>query len=321
MKHVKEYQELFESLTSLTPDQIKWLLKNTWSTWSLNTETGLVDVEGDFLCGGESLTDFKGVKFGTVKGNFTCHNSKLYSLEGAPQQVGGDFYCHGNKLATLKHAPQQVGGDFYCFGNDLVSLEGAPNEVGGVFNCSKNKLASLNYAPNKVGVSKSSSRSPEIYTFDCSQNNLVSLEGAPNELPEGFSCSNNRLDSLEHAPYKIGGNFNCANNKLTSLEYAPNEVGLNFNCSNNDIVSLEGLPKKIGRSFSGTTGNRVSSPTLNALYLNMKHGMGWKEAVEMTWDYINNEKDEILLAQYNPNFTDDDKKYYSMLGILRKRII
>jgi hypothetical protein len=53
----------------------------------------------------------------------------------------------------------------------------------------------------------------------------------------------------------------------------------------------------------------------------MKHGMGWEEAVEMTWDYINNENDEILLAQYNPNFTDDDKKYYSMLGILRKRII
>ena len=54
MKHLKTYR-LFESTTSLTKPQIDWITKRTKGTWSLNSETGLVDVEGDFDCGHEPV--------------------------------------------------------------------------------------------------------------------------------------------------------------------------------------------------------------------------------------------------------------------------
>ena len=53
----------------------------------------------DFSCTGQGLTDFKGVRFGEVGGNFNCSNNELTSLEGAPQRVGGYFDCHDNPIS------------------------------------------------------------------------------------------------------------------------------------------------------------------------------------------------------------------------------
>jgi hypothetical protein len=53
----------------------------------------------------------------------------------------------------------------------------------------------------------------------------------------------------------------------------------------------------------------------------MRSGMGWDEAVEMQWDYIDNENDHILLAPYNPKFSPEEKKGYVALGRARKRIL
>ena len=117
MKHVKRYKELFENQTELTPEQTEWLDKCTRGKWTLNPQTGLVDVEGDFWCSAQSLTDFKGVRFGDVKGS---------------------FYCSGNKLTSLGGAPKKVEGGFSCFFNNLTSLKGSPSWVGGHFNCSHN---------------------------------------------------------------------------------------------------------------------------------------------------------------------------------------
>ncbi len=151
MRHVKRYQELFESQIELSQEQIEWLNECTDGTWTLNPQTGLVDVSGDFNCSRRDLTDFKGVRFGGVTGNFYFDNNNLTSLEGAPQEVLGFFYCNNNQLTSLKGAPMRVGGNFVCNNNNLTSLEGAPQKVGGNFHCSNNNLTSLEGAPQKVG--------------------------------------------------------------------------------------------------------------------------------------------------------------------------
>ncbi|NBW56728.1 hypothetical protein EBR43_02870, partial [bacterium] len=133
----------------LTQAQKNWLNKCTRGTWSLNKK-GLVDIDGYFDCEEQNLKDFKGVKFGKVKGSFSCSNNQLTSLVGAPQEVKGSFYCRHNKLTSLEGAPQEVGGSFYCENNQLTSLEGAPQEVGGSFDCNRNKLTSLEGAPQEV---------------------------------------------------------------------------------------------------------------------------------------------------------------------------
>jgi hypothetical protein len=201
VRHLFQYRFLLK----LTREQIDWLNECTEGTWTINKKTGLVDVEGRFGCEYQNLKDFKGVRFGTVTGNFNCSRNKLTSLVGAPQNVGWSFRCHHNELTSLVGAPQKVGVDFYCSNNKLTSLEGAPQEVG--------------------------------VDFDCENNQLTSLEGAPQEVGVDFNCSHNKLTSLEGAPQKVGGRFNCHHNKLTSLVGAPQKVGWVFNCSYNKISS------------------------------------------------------------------------------------
>ncbi len=126
----------------LTQKQIKWLDKCTsWEgKWTLNPQTGLVDVKGDFNCSEQRLTSLQGVRFGVVTGIFYCCDNSLTSLEGAPQRVGEGFYCYNNSLTSLEGAPQRVGKDFYCHNNSLTSLEGAPQRVGGDFYCWDNPV-------------------------------------------------------------------------------------------------------------------------------------------------------------------------------------
>ena len=204
----------------LNSEQIEFLNECTEGKWTLNEKTGLVDIKGDLnvsirkkteycvwsrkrivLCKG--LTDFKGVKFGVVTGDFNCHDNSLASLVGAPREVGGSFRCHDNDLTSLKGAPQKVGGNFYCGCNNLTSLKGAPQKVGEDFACSNNKLTSLVGAPQEVKGN-----------FSCSYNNLTSLDGAPQEVGGSFDCSHNRLTSLERAPQEVGGEFVSWNNEI-----------------------------------------------------------------------------------------------------------
>ena len=153
MKYISEYGQLFENTQELTQEQKDWLDKcasGTWRTWNVNPQTGLVDVEGDFDCSEQGLTDLKGVRFGKVSGDFHCYNNHLTTLEGAPQSVGWYFRCYRNQLTTLEGAPQTVYGDFNCSHNQLISLVGAPQTVDGDFNCSHNQLISLVGAPQTV---------------------------------------------------------------------------------------------------------------------------------------------------------------------------
>jgi len=218
MKNLKTYS-MFESVTALTQEQIEWLDECAEETWTLNLQTGLVDVKRDFICTEQGLLDFKGVKFGVV---------------------GGDFYCEQNQLTSLKGAPLKVGGDFDCSDNDLTSLDGAPQDVFS-FNCNDNLLTSLVGAPHKVDGN-----------FYCENNQLTSLEGAPQKVGEYFTCDFNRLTSLVGAPQEVGDYFYCEHNSLTSLEGAPKRVGGYFNCDYNP-VSRDTLKKIFAKMQKGTS--------------------------------------------------------------------
>ena len=151
MRHIKTYQIFEASAPALTQEQKDWLDECTFDgSWSVNPQTGLVDVNGTFSCEGQILRDFKGVRFGDVVGDFACSANSLTSLEGAPHSVGVDFHCHDNQLTSLEGAPQKVGGDFDCSHNSITSLEGAPREIGGDFVCNDSQLVSLKGAPQEV---------------------------------------------------------------------------------------------------------------------------------------------------------------------------
>ena len=127
MKQVKLTNDSNVHVT-LTEEQIGWLNECTLGSWKLNELTGLVDVDGEFNCMEQNLTDFKDVKFGHVSGDFHCGRNRLTSLNGAPQTVGKYFYCNDNLLTSLAGAPQTVT-DLYCHRNQLTSLEGAPLSI------------------------------------------------------------------------------------------------------------------------------------------------------------------------------------------------
>lgn len=207
MRHIKEFNQLFENTQELTQEQKDWLDKcSTKGTWKLNPQTGLVDVVGNFDCKDQNLTDFKGVRFGSVSGHFNCSNNQLTSLEEAPKSVGLNFDCPNNRLTSLEGAPQRVGLGFDCSNNRLTSLEGAPQSVANSFYCLKNQLTSLEGAPPSVGG-----------YFNCTNNRLTSLKGAPKSVGLGFDCSNNNLTSLEGAPQKLEYTsfLHCSDNPIS----------------------------------------------------------------------------------------------------------
>ena len=121
MKHIRPYG-IFEASAAapaaLTPEQVEWLNECTKGTWQLNPETGLVDVDGDFDCSEQDLSDFKGVRFGGVKGDFNCSNNRnhLTSLVGAPLEVGGASFFNDNPVSekTLQSIFSRMkGGESY----------------------------------------------------------------------------------------------------------------------------------------------------------------------------------------------------------------
>lgn len=295
MKHVLPYR-LFEGSESsgLTKEQKEWLNKSIkiFSKWNLNSETGLVDVEGSFDCSEQDISDFKGIKFGRVTGDFDCSFNKLTTLEGAPLSVGSSFSCSGNNLSSLGGCPQEVGENFRCSYNNLSSLSGCPKEIGSSFYCSNNKLTSLEGAPVLIGES-----------FDCSKNELTSLIGSPeikkSSRPKSF--------------------FNCSDNKITSLEGVPTS-GLgrdfysqkyNFMCKGNPVNE-----ETLYRIYKTMSDDKISfGEALEKLW-----EMKYRKPMEGVLDSIP-DGDKALLAEYHPNLTADDVKMYRALANYKKRDI
>jgi len=216
----------------LTPRQIKALdkaVEKRWgsdpdSSWSINPETGLIDVVGRF--NGPSVQDFKegsllGLKFGKVDGDFWINACMLTSMEGFPEEVTGNFNASNNKFENLVGGPKKVGKSCNLSSNQkLNSLEGSPEEVGEAFNITDcYNLTSLEGGPKRTG------------NYECNSTRIRSLKGAPVEINNpyaSFSASYcHSLSSLEGAPILITGN--------------PRTPTYSFNLCEN-LYSLEGLP-------------------------------------------------------------------------------
>ena len=145
MKHLKTYESMTNTNYNNT-DLIDSFLKTCCQgTWKVDEMTGLVDVEGDFDLSYESdlksrNSNFFGVRFGKVTGNFVCDSAGLTTLQGCPNYVGGDFNCSYNPLTSLKGGPLVVGGDYYADGLEVVDFEELPLRINGQFVCDNIKL-------------------------------------------------------------------------------------------------------------------------------------------------------------------------------------
>ena len=193
MQRIKTYR-VFES-QGLNEDQLALLETGVDGKWTLNANTGLIDVVGNVLFDRMDLEDLKGLRFGRVTGHFEVEKNQLQSCEGFPVFVGGDFVVFSNQLKDLVGAPAEVGGMYDVAMNGLESLEGSPKKVQG---------------------------------FSCDYNRLQSLKGGPEEVQRGFLCGYNQLKDLVGGPKKVGGRFSCVDNPMESLKGAPESLGGSF---------------------------------------------------------------------------------------------
>jgi hypothetical protein len=79
----------------------------------------------------------------THRGNFSCRNNKLTSLEGMPENVIGIVDVENNRLTSLEGSPLSIAKSFICKDNIISSIDGAPKYVKEDFDISNNKLTNL----------------------------------------------------------------------------------------------------------------------------------------------------------------------------------
>jgi hypothetical protein len=235
MKHVKIFEEFEELKPQLSKEQRYWIIgcvkrSSGAGSWTYDARTGLVDVYGDFVCADQGLEDFKGVRFGVIRGEFVCSDNKLTSLDGAPSEVGLGFSCSNNNLTSLEGGPKKVGHNYYCFDNKLTSLEGAPDQIYGNFECDRNSLTTLEGGPEFVKV-----------TMSCEKNQLTSLIGAPRSIGKNFHCSFNQLTSVEGFPKYLNGTFYCYNNPVSQITLKTISEQIVYNPSKSYLEIIESI--------------------------------------------------------------------------------
>jgi hypothetical protein len=108
---------------------IKWLDDMDVENYIINDDY-TIDVKRNLSLCNKNFVRFPDyIKFGKVGGHFSCHNTRLVSLEGAPYQIAGFFWVHHNNLTNLTGSPKYILGSYWVNSNNLVSLEGCPEEV------------------------------------------------------------------------------------------------------------------------------------------------------------------------------------------------
>lgn len=255
MRHIKKYSQIFERFTGdLTKKQIDFLdsgLKKLTDSWSINRETGEVDVDGSFVKSSGKITDLEGLNFGIVTGDFDLFLNPISSLEGCPTSVCGEFDVASSEIKSLKGGPRFIGGDAVFNDNSISSLDGSPEEVGGSLWLSDNRLETLKGLTQNIG-----------YSLIVSNNGLTTLEGAPKKVIGNFNCSYNRLKNLIGGPEIVEGSYSCMGMKLDSLEGAPREVGEYFILGDKD-KPFEWSPKgKLGYVRDNPESAKLLIPTM-----------------------------------------------------------
>ena len=80
-----------------------------------------IDVNGNVRIEYKGLKEIP-VQFGSINGNFWCHNNLLTSLKGCPRYVRDIFHCGSNQLTSLEYCPKVIEGNFECSFNHLNTL-------------------------------------------------------------------------------------------------------------------------------------------------------------------------------------------------------
>ena len=166
-------------------------------------------VMGDFDISSCGLITLEGCPE-EVEGNFICTNNRLTNLKGGPKIVGGDYDVKQSDLSSLLGAPQHIKKDFDACYNNLTNLKGSPQIVDGSFYVANCLLDSLEGSPDIISND-----------FDCSYNILEYLTGGPDMMAGTYNCSNNDIITLKGGPNNVGV-FKCnGNRRLRDLDFAP----------------------------------------------------------------------------------------------------
>lgn len=105
----------------------KWYTHTGLTSWGIDPNTGLFNVVARKVTA-RSRHSLQ-FQLGKVRGDFSCNQLGLTSLEGCPLEVTGNFSCHSNNLTSLRGCPTgmgqgDVGGGFFsCAFNQLENFE------------------------------------------------------------------------------------------------------------------------------------------------------------------------------------------------------
>jgi hypothetical protein len=245
MKYLKAYK-IFEAKTpkvshgftgTLTQDQITWMDsiidKQERGYWEYNPKTNRVDVQGSIKCQKMRLTDFHGISFGVVTGDFRCGSNMLASdsLIHFPRVIGKNLTCYKNKLTTLIDGPISVRLDYDVKDNKLESLQGLAQDILSL-NCSGNKLTSLDGCPS------------EMHSINCDKNKINTFKGAPKKL-KILIAPNNQLkdfDGFDDKEYGIIGLFNNQISSFSGMTLSSYPSIRSIALSDNSLTTLDGMP-------------------------------------------------------------------------------
>lgn len=262
--NIKKTDKEYPFSDQLTIEQVGFLLGSCGLKQKniMVDDKGYVNIDRDLYIL-TSLTELP-VKFGKVKGNFTCNGIRSlvnfpYDVSGdlcitttvntnrgsseiggiLPRQedgkqfrVGGSFILSTSKLKNLKGFPEWVGGNYNVSYTGLQSLEGIATFIGGDLACKNNNLTNLKPLTNTTLKG----------TLLIANNGITSLEGVPQTLSK-LSCEYNQLKN-----FKGIGNVHTIlayNNQINSL-LDLKDSNVNFlRVDNNKIKDLVGLPKTL----------------------------------------------------------------------------
>lgn len=97
---------------------------------SLTKQTIPDEIDGDFDCSGNHLTDLKGSPKTIVTGNFLCQNNKLTSFTGITPKIDGSLIASKNRLGNgLKDIPPHIGRDLILLGNHITTLHNIHKKI------------------------------------------------------------------------------------------------------------------------------------------------------------------------------------------------
>jgi hypothetical protein len=102
-----------------------------------------VDISlGDLRYGFNNKLSYIPIRFGEVRGYFSCENNVLCNWINSPRIVNGFLDCSDNKLSNFIDSPKIIRGDFAAMNNNFIDIYDFP-KVDGYINITGNPVNAL----------------------------------------------------------------------------------------------------------------------------------------------------------------------------------